>query len=220
MKAMKILSRLLFNIHLFTAISVLLSAQAMAQLPSDKYEQPSYVVVEKSENIEIRDYAPMLLAEVELDGEREAALNEGFRILAGYIFGGNVRRASIAMTAPVVQQASEKIAMTSPVTQAPSENPGKWKIAFMMPRKYTVETLPVPNDKRIRFRVTQPERRVAIRFSGFSTVKNLETHRSMLEEFVTKRGLQTRSAPMLAFYDDPFTLPFNRRNEWWVPIAQ
>lgn len=177
-------------------------------------------MVEQLEAIEIRDYAPMLLAEVELEGEREATIRQGFRILAGYIFGANTKRDEIAMTSPVTQAASEKIAMTSPVTQAEGGSSGTWKVAFMLPAQYTLASLPEPNDKRIKFRLTDPQRRVAIRFSGFSSVSNLESHQAQLLAFVDKRNLQATSLPMTAFYDDPFTLPWNRRNEWWVAVGR
>jgi hypothetical protein len=219
------------------------SSASSDKLPSDKYEQPQYKVIEKIDAIEVREYQPMLMAEVDVEGERSTAINAGFRILAGYIFGGNTSRTSIAMTSPVTQtneqtnkQAdaaaqvkgnSEKIAMTSPVTLTPVESvqpqneksPPRWTVAFMMPSQYTLDTLPKPNNAQIRFRVSAPERRVAIRFSGFSSQANLTKNRAALETFIAARKLKTLGEPMLAFYDDPFTAPWNRRNEWWVAIV-
>ena len=205
------------------------------KLPSDKYEQPQYKVIEKIDAIEIRQYQPMLMAEVDVEGERSTAINAGFRILAGYIFGGNTARTSIAMTSPVTQTDaaaqvkgnSEKIAMTSPVTLTPTEgaqaqnekSPPRWTVAFMMPSQYTLDTMPKPNNAQIRFRVSAPERRVAVRFSGFSSQSNLAKNRAALETFIAARKLKTIGEPMLAFYDDPFTAPWNRRNEWWVGLA-
>ena len=213
---------------------------ASATLPSDKYEQPQYKVTEKIDAIEIREYQSMLMAEVDVQGDRSSATNAGFRMLAGYIFGGNTSSTSIAMTSPVTQtdatppaekSESVKIAMTSPVTLVPAEKkeaqnkninektPQRWTVAFMMPSQYTLETLPKPNNAQIRFRVSAPERRVAIRFSGFSSASNLAKHRAMLEQFIATRNLKTAGVPMLAFYDDPFTAPWNRRNEWWVGLS-
>jgi hypothetical protein len=205
---------------LLIATLLTLPAMSKAQLPSDKYEQPRHTVVEKFESIEVRDYAPMLIAEVELEGDREAAIGQGFRILAGYIFGGNVKQEKIAMTSPVTQQTSEKIAMTAPVTQAPSERAGRWKVAFILPKQFTLETIPKPNDSRIQFRIVESERRVAIRFSGLSTNANLSQHKAELEAFVTERKFKALGQPQLALYDDPFTLPWNRRNEWWIVVGQ
>jgi hypothetical protein len=211
------------------------SSASSDKLPSDKYEQPQYKVIEQIDAIEIREYQPMLMAEVDVEGERSTAINAGFRQLAGYIFGGNTSRTSIAMTSPVTQTDaatqvkgnSEKIAMTSPVTLTPVEGtqsqnektPQRWTVAFMMPSQYTLDTLPKPNNAQIRFRVSSPERRVAIRFSGFSSQANLAKHRAALDAFIATRKLKTIGVPMLAFYDDPFTAPWNRRNEWWVAVV-
>ncbi len=189
-------------------------------------EEPKHRVLETTGKIELREYEPSLLAEVEMTGERSAAINAGFRVLAGYIFGGNQAQTKIAMTAPVTQaperseKASEKIAMTAPVTQesvgAASES--RWRVAFMMPSQYTLDTLPIPNDARVKFRVSEPIKRAAIVFDGFSTQSNLDTHRAKLEAFVKERGLKTKGEYSMAFYNYPFTLPWNRRNEWWVAI--
>jgi SOUL heme-binding protein len=188
-------------------------------LPSDAYEQPRHSVVEREGAIELRRYEPMLLAEVSVQGERSAAIREGFKLLAGYIFGGNQGQQSISMTSPVTQSSKgEQIAMTSPVTQAASER--GWVVAFMMPSRYTLDTLPKPKSERVQFRVAPAEYRVAVRFSGFSTESNLGSHRAQLMDWVQKRGLELRGEPVAAFYDDPFTLPWNRRNEWWVSVAE
>jgi hypothetical protein len=218
---------------LLAAIASALPAFAGAsdKLPSDNYEQPRHQVIERVENIEIRRYEPMLLAEVDVEGDRGTAANRAFRILAGYIFGGNVSRTSIAMTSPVTQAEappqSEKIAMTSPVTQvalapnaaASEPGSGRWTVAFMMPSGYTLDTLPKARDNRIRFRMTEPVTRAAIRFAGMSTEGNLSEHREKLAQFVKARNMSTVGEPTVAYYDDPFTLPWRRRNEWWVQIA-
>jgi hypothetical protein len=107
-------------------------------------ESPRYRVVQKDNKFEIREYDDYILAEVEIDGNFSSALQKGFRILAGYIFGDNTSKTHISMTVPVTQQAagSEKIEMTAPVTSSPIEEGKKYKIAFTMPSKYTMETLP------------------------------------------------------------------------------
>jgi SOUL heme-binding protein len=189
--------------------------------PKQSVEEPRHSVLEAFGAIEIRQYEPSLMAEVTTTGDRAEAINAGFRILAGYIFGGNKVKEKVAMTALVTREpqpaVSEKIAMTAPVTQEPVGEK-RWRVAFMMPSKYTLETLPVPSDERITFTVTPAQKRVAIRFSGLSTQSNLNQHRALLEAFVRERELQTTGPYALAFYDSPFTLPWNRRNEWWVPL--
>lgn len=188
------------------------------------YEQAPYMVVRQDGAVEIRDYASILVAEVTVSGERDAAISQGFRILAGYIFGGNVPSAKIAMTTPVTQQAGasdqkgETIAMTTPVTQSGTDE--SWVVQFMMPSRYSLENLPAPKDKRITFRMTKPEQRVVIRFSGFATSSNLAKHLNQLESFVRDQNLNVIHPHYYAFYDDPFTLPFWRRNEIGFVVAQ
>jgi hypothetical protein len=202
------------------------NAQDTRTLPSDAYEQPRHSVVLSVGNAELRRYEPMLLAEVSVQGERNAAARDGFRLLARYIFGGNQRRESISMTAPVLQAPreaeGERIAMTAPVMQAPAgiaaEGAQRWTVAFMLPSTYTLDTLPRPLDGRVQFRTAPGEHRAAVRFSGFSTASNLGEHREQLLAFVRERGWQMLGEPVVAFYDDPFTLPWNRRNEWWVAV--
>jgi hypothetical protein len=122
---------------------VLLSAALWGPIVSN-VEQPKYQVVESSGNIEIRDYTPMIVAETEVSGDRLDAISKGFRIIADYIFGNNTAAQKMPMTAPVTQQGNEKIAMTAPVTQQGDGN--IWRVRFVMPSSYTIETLPKPNN--------------------------------------------------------------------------
>ena len=115
-----------------------------------KVEQPKYQVVESSGNIEIRDYAPMIVAEVDMPGERRDAIGKGFRIIADYIFGNNTAAQKVPMTAPVTQQDSEKIAMTAPVTQ--QGDGSTWRVRFIMPSSYTMDTLPKPHNPAVKLK--------------------------------------------------------------------
>jgi len=174
-------------------------------------ETPPYQVIQSSEKIEVREYAPMLVAETEVAGERKEAINAGFRILANYIFGNNVPNQNIAMTAPVVQQKGEKIAMTAPVNQ--TQNGDLWKVQFTMPAEYTLETLPKPNNPAIKI-IAKPSHRVAaIRFSGLSTERNLRKNSEKLIRYIEENNLKSWGEPIYAFYNPPWTLPFLRRNE-------
>ena len=116
-------------------------------------EEPRFTVVERVGEIEIRRYGPRLAAEADVSGPEETARTEGFRKVAGYIFGGNTGKASIAMTAPVAQsgaqRAGQSIAMTAPVAQT-AGGAGSWRIQFYMPAKYTRESLPTPKDPSVR----------------------------------------------------------------------
>jgi len=179
-------------------------------------EQAKYDVVETHGSIEIRDYAPMIVAEVNVPGEREEAISDGFRMIADYIFGNNVSSQEVAMTAPVIQQASEKIAMTAPVTQ--QGGGGDWVVRFVMPSEYTMQTLPKPNNPDVGLKEIAEKRFAVIRFSGLARPKSLEKHTKELEAFIQSHNLQTHSGAIYAFFNPPWTLPFLRRNEVMIEI--
>jgi hypothetical protein len=180
-------------------------------------EQAKYSVVEKNNNIEIRDYVPMIVAETEVSGAREKAISEGFRIIADYIFGNNSTAQKVSMTAPVTQQGSEKIAMTAPVTQ--QSDGDTWHVHFVMPASYTMDTLPKPNNSAVKLKDIGGKRFAVIRFSGMAGEDSLKRHTEELSEFITAKELKSLSAPTYAFFNPPWTLPFSRRNEVMVEIA-
>lgn len=198
-------------------VAVLLLGAALWGPIVSNVEHPKYKVAERSGNIEIRDYAPMIVAETEVKGERREAISKGFRIIADYIFGNNTTAQKVSMTAPVTQQGTEKIAMTAPVTQQGGGD--TWRVRFIMPSKYTLATLPKPNNPTIELKAI-PERRFAvIRFSGMAGEESLERHNKELDDFLSAKGLIPLSPPSYAFYNPPWTLPFLRRNEVLVEIA-
>lgn len=195
----------------FIVALVFLSAALPMREAMANTEEPEFTLVSKDDAFEVRDYAPMIAAEVSVDGERDSAASAGFRILAGYIFGGNAGSAKIDMTAPVTQSKGDTIAMTAPVTQ--TGGTGVWTIRFMMPKGYTLEALPKPNDARIRF-VEIPGRRVAVlRFSGLWSDGNLMSHREELAALLKAKHLKPQGEPSFAFYDPPWQPFFWRRNE-------
>lgn len=180
-------------------------------------ETPDYSVSSKSGNIEIREYGPIIVAEATVEGEREAAIRRGFSIIADYIFGNNLSSSKVSMTAPVTQQSSEKIAMTAPVTQQAQGQ--SWNVRFVMPAKYTMETLPKPVNPQVALIEVPATRFAAIRFSGFANQESLDKQETLLKAFMAERGLTAASAPQYAFYNAPWTLPFMRRNEIMIEIA-
>lgn len=174
-------------------------------------ERPSYEIERKADNIEIRQYPPMLVAEVNIEGEREEALSQGFRELADFIFGNNTLQQEVAMTAPVVQQESAKIDMTAPVTQ--QQQGDAWVVQFIMPQEYSMETLPKPNNANVKIIQTEAKRYIAIEFSGLNREANLNKHRALLDAYIKENNIQTLGPMLMAFYNPPWTLPFLRRNE-------
>jgi hypothetical protein len=182
-------------------------------------EEPSYTSVLQEVPFEIREYSALIAADVTVSGERSEAISAGFRLLAGYIFGGNTRKQSIAMTAPVIQNQSpnEKIAMTAPVMQSPDS--AGWIIRFIMPASYTLETLPTPNDPKVRLVSLQPKRIAVVRFSGLVDDNDVEQQTALLRAFVSQQKLTAVGTPSLARYDPPWTLWFLRRNEIMLEVA-
>ncbi len=190
---------------------------AIAYYVMSQIEQPNYKLVKSKGPIEIRDYAPLILAQVEVSGERKQAIREGFQILADYIFGNNTSNKKMEMTAPVTNELSEKMAMTAPVLQQQDSN--HWKISFVMPKKYSFETLPKPHSKEVVL-IQLPARRFAtIRFSGVPDDESIKLHTKELEAFIADEKLKIIGGTLLAFYNPPWTIPFLRRNEVMIEIG-
>jgi len=181
-------------------------------------EEPKYVVTLKEGRAELRDYPAMVAAEVSVSGDRSEAASEGFKLLAGYIFGGNTKKQSIAMTAPVVQAASqgEKIAMTAPVLQ--TEQQGIWNVRFLMPSRYTLDTLPKPNNARVRLIAVPAARMAVVQFPGLAREDDVLAETAKLNTFISKHKLQVVGQPALARYNPPWSLWFMRRNEMMVAV--
>ncbi len=183
-------------------------------------EEPEFTVVSKTSDYEVRQYGPVLVAETIINANFESAGNQAFKILANYIFGGNKSKTKISMTAPVNQTTlprSEKITMTAPVNQ--SQVPTGFLVQFTMPKEYTLDTLPEPNDARIVIRQI-PARTIAVfSYSGSWSESRYQEKLSQFQEALKKNGVQTLGEPVLARFNSPFRLWFLRRNEIWIEIA-
>lgn len=183
-------------------------------------ETPAYHAVLHDGDFEVRDYPALVVAEVTVDGDQKQAANKGFRLLAGYIFGGNRKRQDIAMTAPVAQQAvGEKIAMTAPVAQTQGAA-GTWVVRFTMPARWTLQTLPVPNDPRVKLRATAPARFAVLRFSGLARPRDVQGKSGDLLAWAKARKLHVIGPVTLAQYNPPWTPWFLRRNEVMVEVGR
>ena len=181
-------------------------------------EEAKYTVVTKEADFEIRDYAPHVLAEIVVDGDLEDAGNKAFRRLFDYISGNNERKDKVAMTAPVSQEAtSKKIEMTAPVGQQRFEE--KWRVSFMMPASYTLNTLPKPLDPKVTLREVPARKLAAIRYSGFWSEEGYLRNKAALKSWIEKKQLKITGEPIWARYNAPFSLWFLRRNEVLIPIA-
>jgi hypothetical protein len=198
------------NLIPITTFLLLIQSNAMA------IEEPNYEVIETYKEFEVRRYEPYLLAEVDVNGGINSAGNRAFRILAGYIFGDNAAATKMAMTAPVESSSTsrgEKMAITAPVTSTKKDGDEMTTVAFVMEQKYSVDTLPTPNDERIRIREV-PARIVAVRgYSGRWTDAKYQRNLQLLVEALSNESLEVVGEPVLAKYNSPFSLPMMRRNE-------
>jgi hypothetical protein len=220
--------------YMYIALIVVAGLLALWTLASYVLERsvktPPYTVVEKKEGYEVRAYGPYITAQVEVEGTYEQALNEGFKMLADYIFGNNTKQASIAMTAPVTESTSEKMAMTAPVVVRNSESlamtapviekEGQQSrvISFVMPFEYTLETLPKPNNSKVVI-VPQEARRVAVlRFGWYAGGERVAEQKQKLIALLQKDGVVTKGAAEYAGYNALFTAPWLTRHEVLVEI--
>lgn len=180
---------------------VILAAVLWGPLMSN-VEQAKYDVIETHGSIEIREYTPMIVAEVSVSGDREKAISDGFRMIADYIFGNNISSQKVAMTAPVTQQGSK----------------ADWVVRFVMPSGYTMQMLPKANNPEVSLKEITGKRFAVIRFSGLAKSNSLETHTKELKAFILAQDLQAVSKATYAFFNPPWTLPFLRRNEVMIEI--
>jgi hypothetical protein len=196
---------------------LLLLALAAMPLPSQAIEEPDYEVVRKLDSVELRNYAPYVVAEVVLNSTAEDAGNQAFPILAGYIFGKNKGEKRFAMTAPVTQTATPvRMDMTAPVTQAAVA--GGFRVQFVLPKGVTLDAAPEPLDPRVQVRLVPASQRAIIRYSGTWSQANYEQHLAQLKAVLDGAGVATQGEPVLARYNAPFTPWFLRRNEIWLAL--
>ena len=198
----------------FTLFFTFFSAQLMAT------EEAEFTLIHKENNFEIREYSPRIIAQVSVSGNFNDSSSAGFKSLADYIFGNNVindKSQKIAMTAPVVAEpTSEKITMTAPVL-AEGKN-SEWLISFVMPKEYSMESLPKPNNSAVVLIERPRERYAVVVFSGLVRESSYNEKATLLNEFVKIQGLSSVGSLLIARYNPPWTLPFFRRNELMVKV--
>ena len=183
-------------------------------------EMPEYEVLKSNGALELRAYKSFLTAQVEVSGSFDEAGSRGFRLLAKYIFGGNQSNTSISMTAPVSMQpifSKEELDTINPLSVTETQ-PKRWQITFSMPSKFTLESLPDPQDRRIKL-IEQPAETVAvIVFSGRVNSANVNKYERQLMDWVKTENLNVNGTATIARYNDPFTFPWNRRNELMIKV--
>lgn len=185
-------------------------ASMLANAKKPKYETPVYTVKNSTASFEVRQYKPLVIAEITTVGERKEAINEGFMILAGYIFGKNDKEVKLPMTTPVGQYGLSE-----------DKDNGQWVTEFIMPKGYTKETLPKPTNTNIRFIDLPASTWAVFQFSGNPTTAELKKRSDDLKAALKATGMPTVMAGIpvcYAFYNPPFTPWFLRRNEVMIRV--
>jgi len=195
-------------------IFILISNSIMAT------DEPEFKLTLKEDKFEIREYAPKIVAQVEVFGDFDDASSKGFKILADYIFGNNTStdaNSRIKMTAPVeMEPLPQKINMTKPVLTEGRDN--YWIVSFIMPNEFTLATLPKPNNKSIKILSLPKEKYAVIVFSGLVIESSYLEKEKLLNQFIKEKKLKPSGEIKIARYNPPWTLPFFRRNELMIKI--
>ena len=207
-------------INILIIIFVFIALWSLWGFFSSRVEQADYIVVEKRGDYEIREYPEHIVAQTTVQGAYEKAIAKGFTIIAGYIFGGNTKKESISMTVPVVTQrierTSERIPMTAPVV---STSDGDAQIiSFGMPHSYTLETLPIPNDPRVKIVVIPTKKYAVMQFSWYRSETRIKRMQEKLLNALTRDKIRREGNLAYAGYNAPWTPPWMNRNEVLVAI--
>lgn len=184
----------------FQLIFLFLASNAMA------IEEPAFRSLISEPPFEHRAYSEYVIAETDITGDFDSASTRGFRRVAAYIFGEN----------SLPNGENKKIAMTAPVTV--EEKPSGWRLHFVMPDSENLESLPKPKNAEIRLKKVPEHQMAVIRFSGWTTKAAIEEQTEKLKAWIAAKKLKIVGAPQVARYDDPFTLPWRRRNEIMIPV--
>jgi hypothetical protein len=203
---------------LLISIIILLIVWTLYGYFGSRAKEPKFTVLEKKNGYEIRKYNSYIEAQTIVTGSYREAMTSGFRILAGYIFGGNTKKQSISMTAPVLEQKSESISMTAPVLETAIDNNSRI-LSFIMPEGYTLDTLPTPNDTRIKLVKVPSHTTAVLRYSGYNNAKKVDEMKAKLLGYL-KRDDIAAGLPRGAGYNPPWTPPFMMRNEILVDIKK
>ncbi|MCX7164590.1 MAG: heme-binding protein [Rhodocyclales bacterium] len=181
-------------------------------------EEPAYAVIRKLDDVEIRQYAPYVVAELTVDAAADKAASQAFPVLAAYIFGNNKGGTKLAMTAPVIQASVPgPVELATPAASRSAAD--SHLVRFVLPKGVSPESAPVPIDQRIRLRDVAPVLVAVIVYSGTWSASNYQEHLDKLKVILADAGLAWKGEPVYARYNPPFTPWFMRRNEIWLTLA-
>ena len=204
-----------------------LFAAPMASAQVFDLEEPAFDTLKKDGDFELRSYRSMVVAEVMVQGDVVRAGKEGTRLVKNYIFreglnkpaaGSSKDSEKISMTLPVtMEKEAAKIAMTVPVTMEPGAG-ATYRLHFVMPSKYTLQTLPQPADSRVSLREVPAQKVAVVRFSKFTTEATIAAQTTLLQGWMAQQGFKPTGKPQFARYDPPFVPPLLRRSEILIAV--
>ncbi|NBX87804.1 MAG: heme-binding protein [Bacteroidetes bacterium] len=184
-----------------TIIAVAGVAALVASFRMGDIETPDYKVVKTIGDVEIREYPKMIVAKTSLTSSSfDNSGSNGFRTIAGYIFGGNQGNQKIAMTSPVVMNMGDSATMY-----------------FVMPKQYQKEQLPTPNSASVEIVEEAPKTLAVIKYGGFSSDEKIKRYCKKLEGTLTQNSIQWKGGFMYMGYNAPWDV-VNRRNEVAVEV--
>jgi len=178
---------------------------AFVPMQSLAIDKPEYVVLQKTGELEIRQYPTLIVARTRVEADFEDAGNLAFRRLAGYIFGGN--------------SGDQKISMTAPVTMAPEPSGGgAYWISFFMPAEYQLFDLPVPTDDTVEITRLPAAKMAVVAYKGGWSEGKYHSHRERLMKLLEDTQWRVRGEPIWARYNSPLRPAFMRSNEVMVAV--
>ena len=170
-------------------------------------EEPSFTVLINEPPHQLRRYSGFIVAETEVQGDFDSASRAGFRKVAKYIFGGNRSN----------DGSSRKIPMTAPVTVEQLSD--SWRLHFVMPKSESIDRLPTPLQSDVKLRPVNEHVVAVVTFSGFTTHRSIHLASLDLNNWMNSKQLQAIGSAQIARYNDPFTMPWKRRNEIMIPTS-
>ena len=184
------------------ALVLLVVAISVVAFKNRDIETPNYTVIQRIDKVEIRQYPNMVVAKTSLtSGSFDTSGSQGFRSIAGYIFGGNEQNQKIAMTAPVVMNLGDSASMY-----------------FVMPSAYKKDALPRPSASNVTIEEEVSKTLAVLQYGGFSSDEKIKSHCEQLKKSLTEQGIKTVGSFMYMGYNAPWDV-VNRRNEVAIEVV-
>lgn len=197
---MKEIKHIAFFVIPIFLITILNNYKSMASTNIKGIETPEYRLIKKIENIEIREYPDLITASTIMGSSYSANSGNGFRKVAGYIFGGNERNERISMTSPVMVEMSDTM-----------------KMSFIMPYGYEIDELPRPDNQDVIIESQGKRTLAVIRYSGYNSDNKMKKYSQLLNDILKKNKIASKGEFMFFGYNPPYRV-FNRTNEIAIEV--